>query len=468
MKKVLPERSFGRPRDSRASTKYRVITLANVEKEIGDRLKKLDLAGIKAVGSVLPFRANNYVADELIDWSNIPDDPMFQLTFPQPGMLDRNDFEQMRSLVTNGASRTAITDAARRIQTRLNPHPAGQLELNVPTYENQKLRGLQHKYRETVLFFPSAGQTCHAYCTYCFRWAQFVGIEDIKFASNEPELLASYLKRNRDVRSVLITGGDPLIMKTKVLRRYIEPLLGPGLEHIESIRLGTKATAYWPHRFVTDDDADDLLRLFETVRKAGKHLALMAHYSHPRELEPPIAEEALRRIQSTGATVRCQGPLIRYVNDSIGAWIDLWTKQVRLGAVPYYMFVERDTGPKQYFEVPLARALPIFNGAYRKVSGLGRTVRGPSMSATPGKVLIDGVATIHGEKVFMLKFIQARDPDWVGRPFFARYDRRATWLSDLQPAFGERQFFFGKVSGDGTESNDPPRGLSSTRAMSSI
>jgi hypothetical protein len=106
------------------------------------------------------------------------------------------------------------------------------------------------------------------------------------------------------------------------------------------------------------------------------------------------------------------------------------------------MFVERDTGPKNYFEVPLARALEIFNGAYRLVSGLARTVRGPSMSATPGKVLVDGEAEIKGERVFVLKFLQARDPEWVGRPFFARFDPEATWLTGLRPAFGERQFFF--------------------------
>ncbi len=62
------------------------------------------------------------------------------------------------------------------------------------------------------------------------------------------------------------------------------------------------------------------------------------------------------------------------------------------------------------------------------MSGLARTVRGPSMSATPGKVLVDGVAEVNGEKVFVLKFLQAREPVWVNRVFFARYDETATWL----------------------------------------
>ena len=64
------------------------------------------------------------------------------------------------------------------------------------------------------------------------------------------------------------------------------------------------------------------------------------------------------------------------------------------------------------------------------------------MSATPGKVEIQGVTEIQDEKVFVLRFIQGRNPDWVQRPFFAKYDEKATWLGDLKPAFGEEKFFF--------------------------
>ena len=397
---------------------------------------------MKAVATVLPFRVNNYVVEDLIDWSDIPADPIFQLTFPQPAMLAPADFDRMRRLVRDAAPTETIRTEARRIQYGLNPHPAGQMEFNVPHLDDGSVEGLQHKYRETVLFFPAAGQTCHAYCTYCFRWAQFVGIDELKFACRQSERLVEYLVSHTEVRSVLFTGGDPMVMKSSVLRRYIEPLLHPSLAHVESIRIGSKASAYWPYRFVTDPDADDLLRLFEQVRESGKSLAMMSHYSHPRELETPIAEEAVRRIQDAGAVVRCQAQLIRHVNDSSETWAEMWSRQVQLGAVPYYMFVERDTGAKRYFEVPLARALEIFDGAYRTQSGLGRTVRGPSMSATPGKVLVDGVATIRGERVFVLKFLQARDPAWVGRPFFARFDERSTWLDELKPAFGETEFFF--------------------------
>jgi KamA family protein len=400
------------------------------------------LIALKAVSAVLPFRVNKYVIDELIDWDRIPGDPIYQLTFPQAGMLDHHDFVRMQNLVVSGADNRELAEAAGAIHRKMNPHPGGQIDLNVPMVDGDPLPGCQHKYRETVLFFPSAGQTCHAYCTYCFRWPQFVHQERHKFTSHEVELLADYLRDHLEVSDVLMTGGDPLIMSSKVLRRNTEPLLGDGLEHVSTIRIGTKSLAYWPHRFLTDPDADDLLRLFEEVVASGRQLALMAHFSHPRELETPEVQRAASRIQETGAIIRCQAPLIRHVNDSGDDWARMWREQLRLGMVPYYMFVERDTGPRHYFEVPLARGLRIFEKAYSQISGLARTVRGPSMSATPGKVLVEGITTIRDERVFVLKIIQGRDTRWVNQVFFAHFDSQAVWLDDLDPAFGDREFFF--------------------------
>ena len=213
-------------------------------------------------------------------------------------MLSADDIGPIADLLAAQAPQRAIQAAAHAVRMRLNPHPAGQLTLNIPDAGEEPLPGVQHKYPETVLVFPKQGQTCHAYCTYCFRWAQFVDEPDLKMATDDMGRVTAYLRAHQEVTSVLITGGDPMIMGEPVLRRYIEPLLGPGLEHIESIRIGTKSLAYWPQRFVTDPDADDTLRLFEEVAAAGKTLAFMAHFSHPRELEPPLVAAAVARIRS--------------------------------------------------------------------------------------------------------------------------------------------------------------------------
>lgn len=64
------------------------------------------------------------------------------------------------------------------------------------------------------------------------------------------------------------------------------------------------------------------------------------------------------------------------------------------------------------------------------------------MSSGPGKVRIVGITEVQGEKVFVLEFLQGRNPEWVGKPFFAAFDAKAQWLDDLVPAFGEKEFFY--------------------------
>jgi len=427
------------PEFSRSGARYRAYTSKHLDEltaraglDAGERL------AVKAVATVLPFRTNEYVVERLIDWNAAPDDPIYRLIFPQADMLPGGDVRHIAGLLARDAPQAQVHQAAHDVRTRLNPHPAGQLAFNIPDLADEPLPGVQHKYPETVLVFPRQGQTCHAYCTYCFRWAQFVDEPDLKMATSDMARITAYLRQHPEVTSVLITGGDPMIMSAAVLRRYVEPLLDPQLRHIESIRIGTKSLGYWPQRFVTDHDADDTLRLFGEVVAADKSLALMAHFSHPRELEPALVAEAVRRIRSAGAVIRTQAPLIRSINDDSAIWAGMWRTQTRMGMVPYYMFVERDTGPQGYFAVPLARGHQIFRDAYANVSGLCRTVRGPSMSATPGKVCVDGVVDVASEKVFALHMIQARNPDLVGKPFFARFDPTAIWLSDLVPAFAPR------------------------------
>ncbi len=424
-------------------TEFRHYTPKSLE-EI-PQVKKLDPEQrfeMKVVSRVLPFKVNQYVLNELIDWDNIPADPIFQLTFPQKGMLKDADFNAVADMLRNNAPSEELKKKVHEIRYTLNPHPADQMQLNVPKVNGERLPGVQHKYKETALFFPTSGQTCHAYCTFCFRWAQFVGINELKFASKEASQLVEYLRQHKEVSDILFTGGDPMVMKTRVFNRYLEPFLQSDLDHVQTIRIGTKAVAYWPQRFVTDSDADEFLRTIEKLVSNGKHVAIMGHYNHWVELETPIAREAIRRIRDTGAQIRTQSPLIRHINDDPEVWETMWRNQVRYGLIPYYMFVERDTGARNYFEVPLVEAWDIFRKAWMKVSGLGRTVRGPSMSASPGKVEVQGVTEVRGEKVIVLRFIQGRNPDWVERPFFAKYDQKASWLDQLQPAFNENKFFY--------------------------
>ncbi|HEU4718886.1 MAG TPA: lysine 2,3-aminomutase [Bacteroidia bacterium] len=428
-------------------TVYTAYSLNNFRKiPQAERLSEEQKSDIEVVGSVLPFKVNSYVVNELIDWDNIPQDPIFRLTFPQKEMLSPEHFAQMKKALLSGDGRNHIKSVANSIRMQLNPHPAGQATHNVPELDGVKLTGIQHKYRETVLFFPSQGQTCHAYCTFCFRWPQFVGMDEMKFAMRESELLAKYVRLHPEVTDVLFTGGDPMIMRTKIFEGYVNDLLNDPAPNLQTIRIGTKALGYWPYRFTTDNDADDLLRLFERIVKSGINLAVMAHFNHPVELSTREVQKAIARIRATGAQIRTQSPLLRHINDSADVWAEMWRKQVNLNCIPYYMFLPRDTGAQEYFAVPIVESWEIFRQAYQQVSGICRTVRGPSMSCTPGKVQVLGVTKIPGvigmKKVIVLRFLQGRDPDWAARPFFAEYDPSALWMDELKPALGSGKFFF--------------------------
>ncbi|ESK92528.1 l-lysine -aminomutase [Moniliophthora roreri MCA 2997] len=372
--------------------KIQLLTRSNIPEIFATRAPHLPATDYLAAASVFPMRANNYVVEELIDWSRVPDDPIFKLVFPQPDMLEPDQLHAVRSAIERGASKSELRDLA----------------------------------------------------------AQFTAVgSDQQFQSKDVTQLVDYLKANRDVTDILFTGGDPMVMHTQQFARYVDALLSsPGTENLATIRIGSKSLSYWPYRYLTDPDAGEMLKLFEKIVKSGRHLSIMAHFSHPVELQGVAVQEAMRRIRATGANIRCQAPLIRQVNDQPHIWADMWRTQTRLGAIPYYMFVERDTGAKHYFEVPLARAFDIYREAISSVAGTARTVQGPSMSASPGKIQVVGITTINTpsgpEKVFILRFLQARNPAWMKETFFAKFDEKASWLNDLKPAFGEKEFFYEK------------------------
>ncbi|WP_410633485.1 KamA family radical SAM protein [Amycolatopsis sp. cmx-4-83] len=434
----------GFPPPERSAAAPGVLSGQRLRDLVLDRTKDPELAeAVTVVSQVLPFKVSSYVLDELIDWTDPAGDPIYRMTLPHRDMLGPGDFAAVADVLRAG-DRAQLRKVVDDVRDRLNPHPGDQLTRNLPGLDGPGGTGIQHKYRDTVLVFPRQGQTCHSYCGYCFRWAQFVGRPDLRFALGDPGEMTAYLDRHPEVTDVLITGGDPLVMRTELLARYLEPLLAPDYAHVRTIRIGTKALSFWPYRFLDAPDGDHLLRLFERVVRSGRHLALMLHLSHPRELATKPARQAVERLLATGAVLRSQAPLIRHVNDDAATWATLWQDEVSLSIVPYYLFVERDTGAREYYQVPLARAVDIHHAAVRRVSGLGRTARGPVMSTSLGKVLVSGVADLGAERVFVLQLLRARDENLVGRPFFARFDPAATWWDQLVPrSESDGEFFRG-------------------------
>jgi len=241
------------------------------------------------------------------------------------------------------------------------------------------------------------------------------------------------------VSDILFTGGDPMFMKTRLIKEYFEPFKDPDfLPHIKNLRIGTRALTFWPQRFTSDADADELHKCLREVKEVGgRHVAVMAHLSHVRELQTEKVRAAIKRLKDdAGVIIRSQSPVMRGINDDSEVWANKWREEVRLGIVPYYMFVARDTGAQAFFNVPLVRAQKLYADAIRSTSGLCRTARGPSMSCTPGKIEVTGVQEIMGQPAFILRFLQCRDEEWIGKVFFAKYDPKAVWYDDLEPLDG--------------------------------
>ncbi|MDZ7661331.1 MAG: hypothetical protein U5J94_03010 [Thiohalophilus sp.] len=129
---LLKQQEFAEER-IRADVRFQVYTERHLDRIAPLRQLERDQQRfeMRVVASVLPFRVNQYVIDELIDWNNIPNDPMFQLTFPQRGMLAEADFERMAEALRS-EDKATIQAVASDIRAGLNPHPAGQQLLNVP------------------------------------------------------------------------------------------------------------------------------------------------------------------------------------------------------------------------------------------------------------------------------------------------------------------------------------------------
>jgi L-lysine 2,3-aminomutase len=375
------------------------------------------------------------VVDYLIDWENYETDPIYILNFPNKNMLRPERYEQLKQAIETGSPQKELDDLIMKIRLEMNPHPAQQMT-NVPVMGGEELKGVQHKYRDIVLFFPSQGQTCHAHCTFCFRWPQFVKELDMKFSMREIGKVMEYIRRNPDINEILFTGGDPLIMDPATISKYFDAILAERPSNLKNIRFGTKSLTYWPFAFLPQfsDEGQELLDLFKRITDNGFHLAFMAHFNHPNELDNEVVQEAIYNVRQTGAEIRTQAPILNNINKSSKVWARMWKKQISLGLIPYYMFIERETGPYNYFEIPLAEVYQIYQEAIRETGSFAKTVTGPVMSAAKGKAHIMGVVEnpADGNKYFMMQYVRHRDYRETFRPFFLEYNEEATWLNQLK------------------------------------
>lgn len=406
---------------------------------------------------VYRFLATKHVLNT-IDWSNFQEDSVFQLVFPQPGMINKETVMAYTE-AKDEAERKEIVEA---YMEKTNPHDGKQM-LNRPSYirENgqlEVLEGGQHKYPQCFLLFDKTTQSCFAFCSYCFRHAQVRGDEDM-FIQNEVNQVHEYLKRHKEITDFLITGGDGAFMPYERLNQYLSPIMeDPELTHIRTIRIASRALTFHPE-LILSSKYDRTLDLYKKLGDSGIQVIWMGHFSTPKELLNIHTIAAIRHLRTSGLTIKSQSPMMNHVSlftDENGKvdidrsaqnWIDLGNILMMLSISFHSMYCARPTGEHHYFTAPLTDMNKIFSKIYRSLPSIARPSRYITMTSSAGKTSLLGTVEVNGKKAFALKFNEARNMEWLDRVFLAEYDEHENTIEKLKPFEADSYFYEQELTG---------------------
>lgn len=400
---------------------------------------------------VYRFLATKHVLNS-IRWNNFEKDSMYQLVFPQPGMIAKEEVQKYLDASNDEQRAQVVNDYIKKT----NPHDGKQM-LNKPWFINEEgeleiLKGCQHKYPPVKLIFDKNTQNCFAFCTYCFRHAQVRGDEDM-FVQNEVAQVHRYLRLHNEVSDILITGGDGGFITYDRLAEYLLPLIeDPSLHHVKTVRFGSRLLTFHPDLILTDKFGK-ILELMQKAIDNGIQIAWVAHLSTPRDILNPLTVAAIRRLRQHHITIKSQSPIMNHISlfkhengdvdidRSAKNWIDLGNILAMLGIGFHSMYCARPTGEHHYFTAPLKDIDKVFSKVYKTLASFNRPSRYITMTSSGGKISLLGTAQINGEKVFVLKFNEGRNMDWIDGVYFAKFDEQQHTIEKLIP-FGADKFFY--------------------------
>ena len=401
--------------------------------------------------NVYRFLATKHILNT-INWKEFQKDSVFQLVFPQPGMMKPDLIAAYHAAKTEEEKQQICEDYIHKT----NPHDGKQL-LNKAYFDNgdgdfEILDGSQHKYPQCFLIFDKTTQSCFAFCNYCFRHAQVRGDEDM-FIQDDVAQVHKYLKEHKEVTDILLTGGDGGYMPYERLKEYLLPLTtDPELSHIRNIRLASRALTFDP-QMVIRPSYDKTLGLIKELVENGIQMVWMGHFSSPKELMNLTTIAAIRRLKAAGMTVKSQSPIMKHISlfpDETGKididksaqnWIDLGHLLMMQGVGFHSMYCARPTGEHHYFTAPLADINKVFSKIYRSLPSIGRPSRYISMTSSAGKSSMLGTVDVNGKKAFAIKFNEARNMEWMDKVYLAEYDENENTIEKLKP-FGGGEYFF--------------------------
>ncbi len=214
--------------------------------------------------------------------------------------------------------------------------------------------GLVHRYPDRVLMLVTT--QCASYCRYCTR-SRIVGDPGQTFSQQEFDAQIEYLKRTPQVRDVLLSGGDPLVLAPKILEKILTRLRE--IPHIEIIRIGSRVPVFLPMRVTLE--LCDMLEKFHP-------LWINIHINHPNEISQELAE-ACDRMARAGIPLGNQSVLLAGVNDCVHIQRELVQKMTRIRVRPYYLYQCDLVEGAGHFRTPVAKGIEIVEGLRGHTSG---------------------------------------------------------------------------------------------------
>lgn len=214
--------------------------------------------------------------------------------------------------------------------------------------------GLVHRYPDRVLMLVTT--QCASYCRFCTR-SRLVGDSHAQFGSAVYERQLAYVAATPQIRDVLLSGGDPLMMSQRVLENLLKRLRA--IPHLEVIRVGTRVPVFLPQRIT--DDLVAMLRQYHP-------LWMNIHFNHPKEITPEV-EIALARLADAGIPLGSQTVLLAGINDCSNVMMVLMHKLVKNRVRPYYIYQCDLVHGAGHFRTPVSKGIEIMESLRGHTSG---------------------------------------------------------------------------------------------------
>jgi lysine 2,3-aminomutase len=250
------------------------------------------------------------------------------------------------------------------------------------------VKGIVHRYPDRVLF--TVTQVCSNYCRYCTR-SHSVGRLD-KLGRQDFEKAFNYISSHKEVRDVLISGGDPLTLSDEILDYILSNIRS--IEHVEIIRIGTRIPVVLPQR-ITDN-------LINILRKYHP-LFISLHFSHPDEITAECAK-ACNKLADGGFPLGSQTVLLKGINDNVPTMKELMHRLLKIRVRPYYLY-QCDLIPGSgHFRTTVKKGLEIIKGLRGFTSGYAVPTFVVDAPGGGGKIpLLPNYVVEHNEERIVLR-----------------------------------------------------------------